>query len=267
MHALLKTVSGLLSILMLLSPFSPISNNRRNSKTEENRMSIRVATYNIHNGGDVDYDFGVIAKDILDNNIDIIGIQEVDTKTNRNKRQITMKILSELTGYEYYKTTSCIDFDGGTYGTGILSKYPIDSYTSVVLDSDCHEQRMLGHAVISVDGTLIDFYNTHLTWESTETRLKQFDQIGEITSKNKYFIVTGDFNTDEFSEFEVIRNSKLVNNEDTRMVSCGGDGAIDNIVYSKPFKVKSYGMYDEVKHSDHKMVWAELSFVIPEKSE
>ena len=268
MNVFLSALSGFLSFVMLISPFSPISRFSK-SNSEENTMNIRVATYNIRNGADVDHDFSVIAKDILDNDIDIVGIQEVDNRTNRNGKQKTMEILSELTGYEYYNFVRCIDFDGGAYGTGILSKYPIEDFEAIYLTSDGHEQRKVGHAVINVEGTFIDFFNTHLSWESKDTRLKQFDEIAELTaaSESGYFIVTGDFNTSDFTEYEVIKNAKLVNNADTRMISCSDDGAIDNIVYSKNFRKVSYGMYDKVNHSDHKMIWAELSFTIPEKTE
>lgn len=259
-------LAGLLAGFMLVSPFSVI--NKTNIKTEaepeeDNGRVIRVATYNIRNGADVDHDFTVIADDILKNGVEIVGFQEVDKRTGRSKRTDGIKLIAEATGYEYYEFLPCIDYDGGLYGTAVLSKYPIESFEMIELPSDEHEQRMLGHAEINVDGVIIDFFNTHLSWESQATRQKQLAEINNRTAECDKFIVTADFNTSNFDELAAIENSSLVNNPETKMTSCGEDGAIDNIVYSGAFKVKNYGMYDEVSHSDHNMVWADLSFELP----
>lgn len=270
MKILLSFMSGILSMIMLVSPFSPIS--RVNNKTddedvaveiEEERMTVRVATYNIRGGSDVEHDLSIIAQDIIDNKVDIVGFQEVDRNTNRSGKVDMIKEIAALTGYEYCEFTRCIPYDGGYYGTAILSKYPIEEYGAVFLPSGQHEQRKLGHATININGVMLDFFNTHLSWEDADIRAEQFATIAEYTDGCENFIVTGDFNTANFDSFKAIPNSKIVNNEETRMVSCGEDGAIDNIVYSDSIRIENFGMYDEVRHSDHYMLWADISLEIP----
>lgn len=274
MKILLSFFSGILSLMMLVSPFSPVSRvdnkpddaeivDENVGETEEKRITVRVATYNIRGGSDVEHDLSIIAQDILDNNVEIVGFQEVDKNTNRSGNVDMVKELAALTGYEYCEFTRCISYDGGYYGTAILSKYPIEEYEAVFLPSGHHEQRKLGHATININGVMLNFFNTHLSWEDADVRAEQFATIAEYTADCEYFIVTGDFNTANFDSFKAIPNSNIVNNEENRMVSCGEDGAIDNIVYSDGIRLDGSGMYDEVDHSDHHMVWADFSFDMP----
>ena len=85
----------------------------------------------------------------------------------------TLKILAEKAGYEYYYFCKAIDYQGGEYGTAIMSKYPIKSFEVIPLyGEDGIERRAMGHAVIDVNGTEIDYINTHLSYEKTRTNQK-----------------------------------------------------------------------------------------------
>ena len=53
--------------------------------TKSNKVTLRVGTFNIQNGGGVGHDFSVLAQDILDQKLDVVGLQEVDMFTSRNK--------------------------------------------------------------------------------------------------------------------------------------------------------------------------------------
>ena len=80
--------------------------------TTSGSVSLRVGTFNIQNGGGVGHDFSVLAQDILDQGLDIVGLQEVDQFTSRNGGKDTMKELSEATGYKYYGFTKAINLSG-----------------------------------------------------------------------------------------------------------------------------------------------------------
>jgi len=88
--------------------------------------TIRVMSYNIHTGVGIDgkFDLERIARLITEYNIDIAGLQEVDQGVERTDRVDTMKKLSELTGM-YAAFGMAIPFQGGEYGNGILSRFPI----------------------------------------------------------------------------------------------------------------------------------------------
>ena len=222
-------------------------------------LTLRVGSYNIKNGGDVNHDMSIIAEDIKALDLDIIGLQEVDIKTNRAKKLDTLKLLAEATGYEYYQFAKAIDFQGGGYGTAILSRYPIVNYETVALDTASgYEARACGHARIEVNGVEIDFFNTHLSYEKKELRDVQFAQLADLAVPCRGYIVTGDFNTANLNEFKVFTDSELVN-EGKYATFPSSSSAIDNIVLESGWKITDSGMV-ATKHSDHNLLWAEIHY-------
>ena len=220
--------------------------------------TLRVCSYNIKHGADVGLDMSVIAKDITDLSLDIIGFQEIDQKTSRVNGLDTMKALSEASGYKYYAFAKAINYKGGEYGTGILSRYPIVEFEVIKLDSGSEEQRCVGHAVIDVDGVYFDFFNTHLSFESLDLRTKQYKQLAEQLIKCETYILTGDFNTANMKEFSVLPDATLVNSGKYGTFPSSGS-AIDNIVISKDWNIVDSGIGPK-GHSDHILLWAELKF-------
>jgi endonuclease/exonuclease/phosphatase family metal-dependent hydrolase len=222
--------------------------------------SLTVATYNIRHGADVAFDMGILADDLVAVGAEIVGLQEVDNLANRSGNIETMKLLAQKGGYEYYKFSKSINIAGGGYGTGILSKYPIVKYSTITLPSGKYEQRTYGHAVIDVNGVLIDFFNTHLSYEDTEIRTTQFKALADKIAKSEIFILTGDFNTNVFSEYSVIKNSisacHYTNNLKTFPSS---DKSIDNILMSKNFELEKIDI-GPTGHSDHRMLYAVIKY-------
>jgi endonuclease/exonuclease/phosphatase family metal-dependent hydrolase len=219
-------------------------------------LMLKIGSYNIKAGAVVRYDMSVIASDITSFGLDVVGLQEIDMKTTRSGGIDTIKLLSEATGYQYYKFTRAIDYRGGQYGTAILSRHPIISSETIQLDAGNKEGRSIGHAIISVDGINIDFCNTHLSYESADLRAGQFKQLAGLLKKHNVFILTGDFNTAIASEFSLIENSFLVNMNTYPTFTPSGEG-IDNIVLSFGWTVTAAGM-GPAGHSDHNMLWAEI---------
>jgi endonuclease/exonuclease/phosphatase family metal-dependent hydrolase len=89
-------------------------------------QSLKLMTYNIHHGADKDEvnTLEAMGKFIRDSGADIIGLQEVDSLCNRSGKVDQMKRLSEITGM-HYAFARHYAYDGGAYGLGILSRYPI----------------------------------------------------------------------------------------------------------------------------------------------
>ena len=222
-------------------------------------MFLRFGSYNIKHGENAELDMSKIAKNIQNARLDIVGVQEVDQKTERVNGMDTMKNLSRATGYEYYAFYKAIDFLGGEYGIAILSKYPIISTESIVLESGSNEQRVLGRAEINVNGTLVNFFVTHLSYESLYSRAAQFKQIAIVLKKYDNFVLCGDFNTSDFNEYSVIENSNTVNNNEYALMTFPEDNAsIDNIVYSAgAWEFSLPKTLTENSYSDHYMLYAE----------
>ena len=116
---------------------------------------------------------------------------------------------------------------------GILSRYPILETERILLESGDCEQRVLGRAAIEVNGEAIQFFVTHLSYESLDLRTKQFAQVAQVLQNYEGYVLTGDFNTSDFSEYTVLPNANAVNRASSHLVTFpDGPSSIDNIVYS-----------------------------------
>ncbi|MBO5785985.1 MAG: endonuclease/exonuclease/phosphatase family protein, partial [Clostridia bacterium] len=160
----------------------------------------------------------------------------------------------------------CIKYDGGEYGTAILSKYPIVKSDEVELNDGTQvERRLLTHVEIDVDGTVINFYNTHLSLKD-DFRAKEFGIIAEQLKNVPKAILTGDFNVDGYEEFETLAPLSYINNTETQYITFPSSKLkIDNIFYSSEFtENEEFQGILQNNHSDHVMLYTEFEF-IPEK--
>lgn len=230
-------------------------------KKQEYLFALNFGSYNIANGRDVGHDLTQLGADIKNAKLDIVGLQEVDQFVARSGNQDTMKILSESSGLPYYQFFKAIDHQGGEYGVGILSKYPILEYEHELLHSPDLEQRVLGHALIDVDGTQIDFFVTHLSYENAEVHAIQTAAVIEKISQYENFVLTGDFNTESFDPYYIENRFGALNNGAYKVPTYANQ-SIDNIIYrreswkfGKPFALVN-------GHSDHNMLYTTAHFIL-----
>ena len=95
----------------------------------DERLTIRVLSYNIHHGQGVDgrLDLERIARVIRMTHPDLVALQEVDRRTVRAQRVDQPAMLGRLTKMQVVFEQN-IPFEGGDYGNAILSRYPVKSY-------------------------------------------------------------------------------------------------------------------------------------------
>ena len=218
---------------------------------------MRTASYNILHGAFVQMDLSVLGADIASLKADVIGLQEVDQFANRSGNIDSVRLLSESSGLPYYAFTRAIPIPGGEYGTAILSRYPILSFTVTQLESGNGEPRSFGHAVLDVNGKRVHFFNTHFPLVSDEIRGACVQQILADLPKEEPWILTGDFNTENFALFAPL-GGQLLNREDNKILSFyPGNLAIDNIISSSHWTMGDFGMVENT-HSDHNMIWCDL---------
>ena len=87
----------------------------------------------------------------------------------------------------------------------------------------------------------------------------QFGELRGMLDDCGTYILTADFNTEDFGEFDALGYGALVNNRANRLVTFpGASTAIDNIVVSADIKPGACGTVRE-SHSDHYMLWSELT--------
>ena len=235
------------------------------AKIENGKLTLKIATYNLA-GGNFDKDFSNIAKDIIDCGADIVGLQEVDMFADRSGNIDQLDMLAKKAGFEYKLFVKAINIRGGEYGTSIISKYPIVESKILPLKSfeggpRKIEDRSIGITVIDVLGEKINFINTHLSFEFDDAIIYHFDQVAEILKDYDSYIITADYNTNNFSLFDKFHDSKIVNGSEKEIISfpwseTTGIG-IDNIVMTSEWSWKDADL-GPMNHSDHRMLYATL---------
>jgi endonuclease/exonuclease/phosphatase family metal-dependent hydrolase len=178
---------------------------------------IRVVTYNIHHGEGTDrkFDLKRIANLLLAVEPHVVALQEVDQGTKRASGVDQPAELAKLTGMQVVFGRN-IDFDGGGYGTAVLTKLPVRSHKKVKLKSFYEptatnpEQR--GVQVLELgekDGPGLLFLNAHLDYRPPdEERMASAKTINELIAKHGDLpaIIAGDLNaTPESAPIEEFR--------------------------------------------------------------
>jgi endonuclease/exonuclease/phosphatase family metal-dependent hydrolase len=235
--------SCLLAVLCLLSGPLGCSSSRQAAGSR----TIRVMTYNIHHGEGLDgkVDIDRIAKLILDSKADVVALQEVDRGVERTKNIDIMTYLSDLTDmtYAFGKTT---DYQGGRYGNGFLTRFPIFEERNLLYGADSlRERRGLLQLVLGASGEEFVVMSTHL--DNGRDHSERVSNIRELMAAAQRYtsrpiIVCGDFNeTPEGRAITMMRESFT----DVWETVGGGAGAtypadsvatrIDYVFVSRPY--------------------------------
>lgn len=237
--------------------------------TEVTDDTLRVGTFNIA----ANKKFDITAQSALTNdyNLEIVGLQEVDRNTKRNSYDMleSFKTSGNYNDSYYSKT---IDFEGGEYGIGTVSAYPLSDQSSTSLEWDgSAEKRVYQRSVFTKSGHEVAFYNTHLSYETTELRLKQMAQLKEAIAKDpvEYKIIVGDFNADQSrAEFNLFLDElnmcngyygkwyDTFNGVDATMKV----NSVDNILVTKNLQIDDVTMVP-TKLSDHNLFVTTLTFL------
>lgn len=242
-------------------------------QTQEN--TINVLTYNIHHANppsleaDV-IDLNTIAQTIEKSEADLVALQELDSATSRSGKTFQLKVLADMLGMHYYYGKA-IPYQGGGYGVGILSKYPISEMKTIALPSVPDfdgETRVLALVRVTLpDDKEIYFGSTHLDVTMEENRLLQTSEIVNIAGKlNAPIIIGGDFNsTDEKAPmielFQYFTDASTVKGPTIPVIN--PKRRIDYIVYRKSndFEVVSEKVLTADNYgSDHLAFWAKLKY-------
>ncbi|MDH5598161.1 MAG: endonuclease/exonuclease/phosphatase family protein [Cyclobacteriaceae bacterium] len=167
--------------------------------TNDSSKYIKVLSFNILHGATTqgNFDLDRIAKVINEANPDFVALQEVDFKTNRAKNY---DLATEL-GWRTKMVAlfgRAMEYDGGEYGEGILSKYSLIQSRNIALPfSPGNEPRAALEVVVRLpSGDTIAVVGTHLDHLEDETdRIAQVKKINEVFLKNKYpTLLVGDLN-------------------------------------------------------------------------
>lgn len=266
---LLKAVAAAAAMIMLTScgnanlpleaSYETLANPESYSAPAED--TLRVMTFNTHNCEEGEK-IAEVGKDIMANSPDVVCLQELDRGAKRSDKKDILAELAKETEMPYYCFFPAINYQGGQYGVGILSRYPLSGITRTTLDSGEEEGRVLGSAVINAAGKEINIYVTHLSFESTELRSGQFRFINNILKDKKPFILCGDFNIESYDEYSAIEGAQSLNSAENPIDSYKGENSvfkgIDNIFVSDDLTVTACKSM-ETATSDHNLIFADIA--------
>lgn len=221
---------------------------------------VTMSSYNVRNGLGVDKvtDVDRVAKVLEAISADVVALQELDSVTGRSKGVDVLLQLAKTTGMLPFYSKS-IDYDGGGYGVGLLSKVKPLKICRVALPGREEARSLL---VAEFDNFI--FCSTHLTLTS-EDQFKSLEIIENLAKKaQKPFFVAGDFNFDPTSkQFErLVKNFQVLSNPNMATFPADKPNVcIDYIVKYRGLRsvdvVKSE-VVDAPKQSDHRPVYIEI---------
>ena len=180
--------------LMLLLPWGKI-HSREKSERESN--TLRIMSYNIRNGRGMDdvADFRRTADVIIKACPDIVAVQEIDSVTGRSGGKDVLREIAGLT-LMHHTYAPAIDYDGGKYGIGMLSKEKPLGYKRLPLPG-----REEARALLIVEFEKYIYCCTHLSL-TEEDRMLSLPVIRQAAaSANKPFFIAGDMNARPGSDF------------------------------------------------------------------
>lgn len=232
-------------------------------------QNLKVMSYNIHIGQDSDNidQLEGLAKFIKSAKVDLIGLQEVDSVCNRSGNIDQMKFLAEKTGM-YYAYARHFAFDGGSYGIGILSRFPLVNVKDhrVILTSDGTKDgatRALLTADILLKNKKLTFATVHMDYRDSDSRYAQSEELVKIFGQIEHpVILTGDFNarpgTKEVKKLQTIFTD-TTDDSSLTFPAVNPINKIDYIMVSKASleKVIRQKVYP-VLYSDHLAVMSDL---------
>lgn len=231
-------------------------------------QSLQVMSYNIHHGATKDEKLTIreMGDFILKSQADLVGLQEVDSVCNRSGKQNQMKILAQITKMNP-QFARHFAYDGGAYGLGILSKYPMeeirnDRILSIRSNGDTSTLAFLSAKIQLASGKSVRFATAHLALDHP-TRMTQISQILEYLEGEFPVILTGDFNTlPDSPEIELLKSRFQLTQEDDDLTFPEKDPTkkIDYILLDKEHSQKTFKKQVFIGNhlSDHLPILSEI---------
>jgi endonuclease/exonuclease/phosphatase family metal-dependent hydrolase len=255
------------------------------SKAVPDRNRLTILTYNLQQGAALNGDRNWENQLALFKTIgaDIIGLQESDTPRPSNGNVSAAKYFGAKLGYHIYYGPNTV---AGTYGTAILSRFPLHNQRTFFTFSDEDE---VGTALAELDiqGRKVAFFNSHPSGRIP--RRCHALELVRRAAPYEYAIAVGDFNSSPREQAYQIIAARLKDSwlekypdsvgrlhsslhphgtpsgwhdSSSGQVSASGDtiaipDRIDHIFVSKPFRVvESYFLPAPDSQTDHPAHWS-----------
>ena len=236
----------------------------RNQVPTPNHGSLKVMTYNIQQAnnekGEKSYqDQVALIKEI---DPDIIGFQESDSTRISLGNNDYIRYYANKLGYHAYFGPKTVT---GTYGTAILSKYPLENPRTVFTYSD-QDEIGTAEVEISVRGKEFTIFNVHPDG-SEEAKMVFAKTLVERADQKSDVIAIGDYNLRAYEEpyliiDEIYKNAWMdvyPSGIDDDGLDMSGKNRIDHIFVSPHLTVRNpIYLLPPDSWTDHPAHWAEI---------
>lgn len=223
--------------------------------------TLKLMSYNIKNANGMDdvCNFQRIANVINNASPDVVAIQEVDSMTNRSGQKYVLGEIAERTQMHGYFAPA-IDYDGGKYGIGLLTKQVPLRLQSLPLPG-----REEARTLILAEFADYIYCCTHMSL-TEEDRMKSLELVKAFTSSStKPLFLAGDMNAEPESGFikELQKDFQILSNPKQHTFPAPDPKeTIDYIATlkqnAKGFAVISAKVINEPMASDHRPILVEL---------
>lgn len=232
--------------------------------THKQKKTTRVMSYNIRNciGMDGKMDIDRLADVLNKSEANVIGLQELDSMANRTGKRNIVGELAEKTG-TYPLFSGAINFDGGKYGIGMLSKEKPLSYITMPLPGREEARTFL---IAEFKKYFVCCTHLSLTEEDQITSVGLIvDVINELHSKKPVFLV-GDMNAEPDSKTTELFKEHFYMISDPKQNTFPSDTPNICIDYIYQFKntdrvnVTGYEVITGTQASDHLPIFNDIKF-------
>lgn len=229
----------------------------------QGQQPLQVMTYNVRHcaGMDLVVDYDRTADVIIQQQPDAVALQELDSMTNRSEQRYQLEELAVRTQY-HSVFGSAIDFDGGKYGVGILTRELPLSSKCIPLPGD--EPRVL--LVVELKDYVLAC--THLDLEEPK-RLASVPLIIEEAQRwQKPFLLAGDWNDTPDSPLlqALTQHFTLLSGDNPTYPADAPEECIDYVALFKkqPTDTLEYRVLNEPEASDHRPLVVRIKLSIGE---
>ena len=222
--------------------------------------TLKLMSYNIKNANGMDNvcNFQRIANVINNTSPDVVAIQEVDSMTNRSGQKYVLGEIADRTQMHGYFAPA-IDYDGGKYGIGLLTKQVPLRLQTLPLPG-----REEARTLILAEFADYIYCCTHMSL-TEEDRMKSLELVKAFTSSStKPLFLAGDMNAEPESGFikELQKDFQILSNPKQHTFPAPDPKeTIDYIATlkqnAKGFAVISAKVINEPMASDHRPILVE----------
>ncbi len=257
----------LLLAIFLVTAIWALPRNRI-QETSSAKTSLLVMTYNIQQANDDSGERSFDRQLALMRKVspDIISLQESDsTRISINNNDYVRYFAEKLGYYSYYGPTTVT----GTYGTAILSRFPLLNTRTAFSYSDTDEIG-IAEAEIEVNGRRFTIYDVHPDG-SNAAMLAFAKTLLERSTDKPNVIALGDYNLRDYEEayqmIDAVYTNAWVSVYPSKVgagVDMSGKNRIDHIFVSPDLQVRNatYVLPPE-SATDHPVHWAEIYWQNP----